>query len=68
MMDILEFRDINGPAPKGEIWTNKAKMVPSAPTLFRANILNVPPFVILYRSESCQSKDNLLKNMAIDSE
>ena len=21
-MDILEFRDINGPAPKGEIWTN----------------------------------------------
>ena len=22
VMDILEFRDINGPAPKGEIWTN----------------------------------------------
>ena len=21
-MGILEFKDINGPAPKGEIWTN----------------------------------------------
>ena len=28
VMDILEFRDINGPAPKGEIWTNKGKLVP----------------------------------------
>ena len=22
VMDILEFRDINGQAPKGKIWTN----------------------------------------------
>ena len=22
MMDILEFRDINRPAPKGKTWTN----------------------------------------------
>ena len=30
VMDILEFTDINGPAPKGEIWTNKAELVPAA--------------------------------------
>ena len=26
MMGILEFRAINKPAPKGELWTNQAKM------------------------------------------
>ena len=30
VMDILEFTDNNGPAPKGEIWTNKAELVPAA--------------------------------------
>ena len=30
VMDILEFTDINGPAPKCEIWTNKGKLVPAA--------------------------------------
>ena len=29
VMDILEFTDNNGPAPKGEIWTNKAELVPA---------------------------------------
>ena len=30
VMDILEFRNIKGPPPKGEIWTNKAELVPAA--------------------------------------
>ena len=30
LMDILEFTDINGPAPKSEKWTNKAELAPAA--------------------------------------
>ena len=48
VMDILELTDINGPAPKGEIWTNKAELVPAArfapPTLFRVKICKLRNF------------------------
>ena len=46
VMDILEFRYIDGPPPKGEIWTNKAKLflvahfVPPPPTLLGLNNLD----------------------------
>ena len=39
VMDILEFTDINRPAPKGEIWTNKGKLVPAA------RFAPTPPFL-----------------------
>ena len=44
VMDILEFTDINGPAPKGEIWNNKGKLVPAA------RCVPPPPFLGLRAS------------------
>ena len=43
VMDILEFTDINGPAPK--IWTNKGKLVP-------AGRFAPPPFLGLTKKNS----------------